>query len=343
MYKITPNSNWWHLSDAQRLENKTINTLIYEFLNTKKSLQTKKAYEMDISSFFTSINVSSAWDLIAIPIYNLSKLIVDFTESFKKSEEYRKDRIENPRTVNRKAYALSSFFEFLVWTYGYPRNPVKVFTPYSTPSRTSTDDMSNEELQSIWEYVQTQAHSEWLKIKALLSLRQQMLIVWFLMLSLRRNEVATLKWTDRDKNKNTITVYGKWQKIKYLPLPSKINSYVEIFQELKKKHWYLSEYIFSPINTNRTWNSKKPITGTYIFNYIKKITTLLQGQWLIEKNKNITPHSFRTTFVKIALNKNATDIEIMNATGHSTSAMVKYYDARSPIEINAAKNMDDMF
>jgi hypothetical protein len=33
----------------------------------------------------------------------------------------------------------------------------------------------------------------------------------------------------------------------------------------------------------------------------------------------------------------------MNATGHSTSAMIKYYDSRSPIDANAAKMMDGMF
>ncbi len=298
---------------------------------------------MDIISFFAAINVSTAWQLIAIPIYDLSNLIINFTESFKKSEEYREDRVVNPRTVNRKAYALSSFFEFLVWTYWYPRNPVKVFTPYSTPSRTSTDDLTPEELKSIREYVQELPNKEWIKPKALLSAQQQMLIVWLLMLSLRRNEAANVRWDDRDRSKNVLTVFGKWQKLKYLPLPSKISDYLSWFEQLKNTHGYNSQYIFSPINSNRTWDSQKPITWTYIYNIIKKITTSLQGQWIIDSEKKITPHSFRTTFVKMALNKNATDIEIMNATWHSTSAMVKYYDARSPIEVNAANSMDDVF
>jgi hypothetical protein len=33
----------------------------------------------------------------------------------------------------------------------------------------------------------------------------------------------------------------------------------------------------------------------------------------------------------------------MNATGHGSAQMVKYYDARSPIEVNAANAMDDIF
>jgi len=331
------------LSDAQRLQDRTIPNLVTEFLRTKKSTETKKAYEADILAFFKAIEIETAWELITVPIYDLSNLVINYTESFKKSEEYREDRVLNPRTVNRKAYALSSFFEFLVANYGYPRNPVKVFTPYSAPSRTSTDDLEPEELNAIWTYVQENAHQDDQKTKALLSSWQQMLIIALLMLSLRRNEAANVRRDDRERTKNVLTVYWKWQKIKYIPLPSKVKSYLSTFEEMKSTYWLSSPYIFSPVNNNRTWDFQKPITGTYIFKVVKKVTRHLQMEWKIDMDKKITPHSFRTTFVKLALNKNATDIEIMNATGHSTSAMVKYYDARSPIEVNAANDMEEMF
>jgi len=45
----------------------------------------------------------------------------------------------------------------------------------------------------------------------------------------------------------------------------------------------------------------------------------------------------------MALDSGKTDIEIMNTTGHSTSQMVKYYDSRSPLEVNAAGVVDDLF
>lgn len=340
---IVPSDGSKTLSDAQRLQDKPIYGLINEFLRTKKSSQTVKAYKSDILAFFKAISVSTTHELISIPIYELSNIIINYTESFKKSEEYRADRIINPRTVNRKAYALSSFFEFLVGTYWYPRNPVKIFTPYSTPSRTSTHDMTKDELNAIWTYVQELAHLSQQKPKKMLSSWQQMLIIWLLMLSLRRNEAANLKWDDWDRTKNILTVFGKWQKYKYLPVPKKISNYLETYQNLKTTHGYESNYIFSPINNNRTWDTNKPITWTYIFNTIKKITQHLQNDWLIDPEKTLTPHSFRTTFVKLALDKHATDIEIMNATGHSTSQMVKYYDSRSPIEVNAANDMDDIF
>ena len=335
------------LWQAQSLSERTIPSLVTEFLRTKKSSQTKKAYQQDILQFFEQIQIATAWQLITVPIYDLSTTIINYTESFKKSEEYREDRILNPRTINRKAYALSSFFEFLVANYGYPRNPVKVFIPYSTPSRTSTDDLTADELNAYWQYVQnyTSILRSWddTKPKALLSSYQQLLIVGFLMLSLRRNEVANLRRDDRNIKQWTITVYGKWQKVKYLPIPNKVSNYLQTYQALKSTHGYTSDYVFSPINNNRSWDFTKPISGTYIFNLVKKITQHLQVEWVVDIDKKITPHSFRTTFVKLALDKNCTDIEIMNATGHWSAQMVKYYDARSPIEVNAANAMDDIF
>ena len=44
--------------------------------------------------------------------------------------------------------------------------------------------------------------------------------------------------------------------------------------------------------------------------------------------KNATPHSFRKSFIEMALNNNEDFISIINATGHSTVEMVKYYDTR---------------
>ena len=184
-------------TERTRLEAKTLDELVDEFLATKKSSQTKMAYQKDILAFFVGIKVYNVQDLLAIPLYELSRVVLLYTESFKKSEEYHVDRVSNPRTINRKAYALSSFFEFLVATYGYPRNPVKVFVPYSTPQRTSTDSLEQSELEALRTLVRENfatAESQKAKIFAL----QQLLIVGCMMLSMRRNEVAHLKRQDLD-------------------------------------------------------------------------------------------------------------------------------------------------
>ncbi len=333
--------NYQSDSDLKRLTNKSFSDLIEEFLSTKKSTQTKRAYKKDIATFFDAIGLKTVGELATLPVYELSKVILNYIESFKKFEAQREDRVHNPRTLNRKAYALSSFFEYLVANYGYPRNPVKVYTPYSTPDKTSTDDLEKDEVEAIWSHVKAEVIIAETNFQ-LVSRTQQKLIFSFLMLSLRRNEIAHLRWDDWDKKKWFITVFGKGQKYKYLPLNEKMKSILGDYESLKKKHWYISSYIFSPIRNNSTWDSAKPISWTYIFNLVKKVCTQLQLEWAIDPEKKITPHSFRTTFVKLALDSWKTDIEIMNTTGHSTSQMVKYYDSRSQLEVNAAWVVDDL-
>jgi len=317
--------------------------VLQEFLRSKKSSQTQRAYFRDVSDFFAFVGIYTLDDLKRYPVIDLSNQLLAYTEQFKKSDTYRTDRVLNPRTINRKAYAVSSFFEYLVAHYGYPRNPVAVFTPYSTPQKTSTDDLTQPEFQALWRHVMDQlstSSTKWLSQQ--LAAHQQAIIFSFLMLSLRRNEVANLRWDDRNTKNNTITVFGKGQKLKYIPLPAHSIALLTEFQRLKSQASLESAYILSPLQNHSTDDLMKPITPSYIFKIVQKITKLLQETGKIDPDKNITPHSFRTTFVKFALENKYTDIEIMNATGHSTSAMIKYYDSRSPIDANAAKMMGDM-
>lgn len=349
------------LDSQSSFDLQTIAHIVETFLRSKKSSQTQKAYFRDITDFFAYIKVYTVAELKQYPVYELSAKVISFTESYKKSDAYRADRVLNPRTVNRKAYAISSFFEYLVAHYGYPRNPAKVFTPYASPSKTSTDELSQEEFDAIWNYVTENIHKEQKSLKSKLGVYQIALLFGCLMLSMRRNEVANLRRDDWNRKNNVITVYGKGQKEKFIPLPRHLIELLTEFSALKSSYFefnlnsksnklqsnllYLSQspYIFSPLNNNRTADSVKPISGTYIFSLVRKVRKKLQLAWLVDLEKNITPHSFRTTFVKFALEQKYTDIEIMNATGHSTSAMIKYYDSRSPIDANAAKMMDGMF
>lgn len=329
-------------TERARLEAKTLEELLDEFLATKKSSQTKLAYHQDVLAFFVWINVYTVQDLLGIPLYELSRVVLLYTESFRKADEYHNDRIANPRTINRKAYALSSFFEFLVATYGYPRNPVKVYVPYSTPQKTSTDALDQWELEALRTLVRenfSTAESQKAKVFAL----QQLLIVGCMMLSMRRNEVAHLRRQDLDRWHGVITVFWKGQKLKYLPLPQSLITYLHEFQDLKVSLGFMSIYIFSPLKNPTTGDHAKPITWSYLFQLVQKLAKQLQLEGKIDPKKQITPHSFRTTFVKLALDRKQTDIEIMNATGHGSSAMVKYYDSRSPIEVNAARVMDEFF
>jgi len=63
----------------------------------------------------------------------------------------------------------------------------------------------------------------------------------------------------------------------------------------------------------------------------------------LQIEKKITPHSFRKTFIELSLNKNENYNNIMNATGHKTSQMIRYYDYRDKVQNNAINSFGDIF
>jgi len=68
--------NYQDHSDLQRLTSKSFQELIDEFLATKKSSQTQKAYKKDVETFFAALQISSVGELAALPVYELSKQIL---------------------------------------------------------------------------------------------------------------------------------------------------------------------------------------------------------------------------------------------------------------------------
>ena len=109
------------------------------------------------------------------------------------------------------------------------------------------------------------------------------------------------------------------------------------YRDEKTKHNYLSPYIFTPFSNPYNDNFTKPISSDYIMEITQKICNKLQIE------KKITPHSFRTTFIELSLNKNENYNNIMNATGHKTSQMIRYYDYRDKVKNNAINSFGDIF
>jgi site-specific recombinase XerD len=268
-------------TDHSSFDLQTIVQIMDQFLRSKKSSQTQRAYQQDIMSYFQQMQIVTVADLKRYTVYQLSDSILQYCDSFKKTDPYRTDRVLNPRTVNRKAYALSSFFEYLMAHFGYPRNPVKVFAPYTTPKTTSTDDLSQQEFDALRQYCQDllipiKPSEKKTDAKKTLHHYQQALIMTMLMMSLRRNEVANLRRDDRNQRNHVLTVYGKGQKEKYLPLPSLLIAQLATFSQFKTQYGIDSPYIFSALQNNSTHDTQKPISGSYIFQLVRKITHLLQ-------------------------------------------------------------------
>lgn len=324
-----------------------IDTLIESWLDTKRSSQTRRAYRRDVVDFCIYVGMMTIGDLQVYPIPQLSHQILEWLKTQYQYDEHNPDKILNPTTINRKAYAVSSWFEYLMAVYQYPKNPTKIFTPLKTVKHSTTDSLTKQEYVSMLyyqkeQYLELKEAESWklkaesISLQTVKELRDYLMLA-LMSMSLRRNEVVKLRWSDVDSSTPHLTVYQKWWSTKLIPLPSSIFELLVQLGRDKIAVWLESDYIFSPIRNNSTGDLSKPISADYVFELIKKLAAVC---WI---DKKITPHSLRKTFIELALDSKEDYINIANATGHSTLEMIKYYDTRSKLEKNAVNNMGDIF
>ncbi|GFO77915.1 integrase/recombinase XerD [Bathymodiolus platifrons methanotrophic gill symbiont] len=176
--------------------------VIEDFLLTKNSSQTVRSYRNDLLSFFNRMELIFLNELAQVQF----SLMVDHVMSFIRSQEKKDpftDKVKNPSTVNRKAYALSSFFNYLIHVYNYPKNPIKQFQPHKTEKKSNTTSLTRAEAIDFLQYMQGKHR------KSEADFRDYLIIIFLNIFALRRAEVVGLKWDDINFSKNSINVYQK--------------------------------------------------------------------------------------------------------------------------------------
>ena len=296
--------------------------VIDEFVATKRSENTKKAYSRDVLNAFEFLGVTELQQLGRIQFYELVAILTSHLELATVYDSETK-RAENPKTVNRKAYAISAFFKFLIHSYGYPKNPMDGYQAHKVQRRSNTPSLTAAQVIDVISYFEEHHHKNQTKF------RNYLAICCLAVLALRRNELVGLKWSDINFEDSTANVYQKGGSYKLLPIAPKL---LKKLQEYKAKYATV-EYIFSPVRNTVTGNLNKPLNTNYIYQLVSK------SVFKVTNGKKATPHSFRKSFIEIALNNQEDFISIINATGHSTVEMVKYYDTRDTLKHNAVHGM----
>ena len=300
-----------------------IDSVIDEFVSTKRSINTKRAYAKDIGDLFDELRIVTLNDLGRFAFFELVKRIQDHLEGKTEYDEQTRRPI-NPKTINRKAYALSSFFKFLIHTYGYPKNPLDQYQAHKTEKRSTTTSLRRSEVIDVLKFMSNRRNT------SRTAFRDYLAICCLSVLALRRNELVGLKWSDIDEGASSANVFQKGGSYKLLPLPKSLLDQLIWYRE---NYNHVSDYIFAPVRNNATKNLNKPLNTAYIYNLVKKVV------FKVVNGKQATPHSFRKSFIEMALNNQEDFISIINATGHSTVEMVKYYDTRDTLKNNAVHGM----
>ena len=307
-------------------ENILLDEILDGFLSTKRSDNTKRAYARDIVDLFVYLDIDDSNKLGKVMFHDLVVKIQGYLEECTTYDKSTK-RPLNPTTINRKAYSISSFFKYLIHSYGYPKNPLEQYQAHKVDRKSKTRSLSRAEILDVINYMADKRND------SQTAFRDYLAICCLSVLALRRNELVGLKWTDIDFDSSSVNIYQKGGSYKLLPVPKNL---LKLIQDYKSLYNVSSKYIFSPVRNNSTKKLNKPLNTSYIYQLVKKVVST------VANGKKATPHSFRKSFIEMALNNNEDFISIINATGHATVEMVKYYDTRDTLKNNAVHGMSKL-
>jgi len=130
-----------------------ISDVIEDFLNTKNSRQTVRSYRSDLVAFFNWLDVMTLSELAVLSFPILIDKVLSFIRLQEKTDPFT-GKVKNPATVNRKAYTLSAFFNYLIHAYSYQKNPLKSFQAHKTTRKSTTESLTRAEAVDILQFMQ---------------------------------------------------------------------------------------------------------------------------------------------------------------------------------------------
>lgn len=228
----------------------------------------------------------------------------------------------NPRTVNLKLSALSTLCSYLVKQQQLTTNPVKdILRPKEKKRLPSffTED-------SIKAYLDSPIATDNQINNTYQALRNRLIITLLFDTGLRRAEATSLKLSDIDLSRKTITIIGKGNKQRSVPLIDslceKIGDYLTLRSEFLKT--------IQPDNQPTTQTDAFFLTDTGKPIYLEFINRVVKSELT---NAHLagkkTPHTLRHSFATALLNDGADLNSIKEVLGHSSLAATEVYTHNS--------------
>lgn len=283
-----------------------VEDLLYEFLKDRCPL-TEQAYRRDLKTFFDF--TSSQFGL---PRSGDGKLFFEEIRRVHivKYKKYLDDYLSNrkkayaPNTINRKLSAVSSFFQFLQEREIIEKNPVEFCSRPNRIVLEETQAFSDREMKSFFDLV----------IQSASPLHKAIILLLFTT-GMRQAELTSLKLSNFKMVEGIrfLNYMGKGQKINQIPIHPTTAFYVDEYVAWMKvtgRKIAEVDFLFQPTKNSHSGKIKKRLSHTAL-GYIV-------GKWArrINKDKRITPHSARATFIS-SLIENGEDIYYISTTGES--------------------------
>jgi integrase/recombinase XerC len=215
------------------------------------------------------------------------------------------------RSVSRKITTLRSFYRFLMRIQRIQNSPMlKVIAP-KVPKKLP-EYLDEQKMQILTDPNQEEHSFD--------EARNNLLIDFFYRTGVRRSELINLKIQDVNLYNLTITVTGKRNKMRQIPITNKFKNLINQYLQLRKN--YLDE-----INQNSEYffigNKGNKMYDQLVYRIVKtKINEVSSG-------KKKSPHILRHTFATTMLNHGADINAIKELLGHSSLSATQVYTHNS--------------
>lgn len=271
------------------------------------SESTVKAYSFDLKHFYSFL-AKEYPDVITVDQIN-KNIIMAYVSDMNLNYSVK--------TVKRKIATLRGFFLYYEEEYQIQQNPfdklhIKLKEPFVMP-----EVMSLREIKKILTAAYScptgsSPNTENLLLE-FLHFRDIAVLEFLFATGIRVHELCNLKFSDFDKKKSVVKIFGKGQKERriYIGNPevlAALNTYLNCAKAMK----YKSEYIF----LNKLG---KQLSPQAVRNLVTKYTNLAHIK------KNITPHVFRHSFATLLLEEGVDVKYIQEFLGHSSISTTQIY------------------
>jgi integrase/recombinase XerC len=257
------------------------------------STHTIKAYKTDLAQFYSYVNsLYQVFDTKEINHHIIRSWIVSLIENS-----------INSRSVNRKLSTLKSYFKFLLKEGLIEQNPMHRIIPPKSSKRLPVF-IESESMDLLLDEIDFG--------EGITALRDKLIIELFYITGIRLNELINIKISDINFAANTIKIFGKRNKERYVPLNIEIGIRMQEYLTLLKTEYPESIYLFLTNNGKKLYEK---FVYRLVNSYLSKVTTT---------NKK-SPHILRHTFATHMLNSGADLNAIKEILGHANLSATQVY------------------
>jgi site-specific recombinase XerD len=300
-------------------QGESVEDLLYEFLRGKTPL-TERSYKIDLKHFFNFTT-----EMFGVPklesngcfFRDVKRVHVVKYKKYLDTSNSKRGVPYAPNTIGRKISAISSFFQFLLRREIIDKNPAEFCIRPRKEVLHETQAFTDREMKNFFDLVISEASP----------LHKAVILVLFTT-GMRQAELRGLKLKDMLvlEGIKLLTYMGKGSKINQIPLHPTAAHYLDEYlswMKTKGREVELDDFIFQPTKNSFNGVFKKRLSHTAVGYIVKK--------WAIKitKEKRITPHSARATFISSLIDNGEDIYYVSQLVNHADVRTTQKYNKRS--------------